>query len=627
MTIEDCKKINSLIIDHGHGQAATYVSKLLGKEKPYGNHDGLKMLQGLVQHLLDSEDYLKVATLQWGPTVFQVEPESVTRTFEAIRSSATSLIMGASSMSKSYSAGAWMLLDYLRDPLYTSVKLAAVSEDHLKKNLFAHVAYLFRSCSIPSRYPIIVQDAALWIGVKEAGNEFGVSGIAFKQSQETSGQFKGYKAKPVSSKPRGKFGTMSRLRVLLDEGQNVPGGPFQDFNSLIASKTGNDLIKIVCCFNPESLTCKVVELAEPDGGWSIDQVESLYDYEAKSGWRVCRLDAALCENVVQKKLIYPGLQTYEGFTSYLRAGGDNSASFMVFARGFPPLGGSVITVIPPMWPNQQRGEAVFVDTPTSVGAVDLAFTGRDTAKMAIGRWGLASGWRNQTGELIEFNDRQQLGKRQSRHVLQVDAILPLDKCDDTVKMAEQIMERARMMQIEPRNCSIDSTGIGFGTWSHLNRVWGDVMGINWSEKASEQKILSDDLKPASLVCDGVVSEMWWSLRQWLDPRVCAILFNPVIPTVPLFPQLIGRRYKNGRLGVKVEPKDEFKLRNQGHSPDEADALVMLVHVARKRSLTLPGLVDETQRKGFGERPELAVVGEISSIESHDSICPSGNDEY
>src|SRR5690606_13149165 len=105
-----------------------------------------------------------------------------------------------------------------------------VNEDHLKKNLFAHVVTLYRSCAIPSPHKIVVQDSALWMGIKEAGNEFGISGIAFKQSQETSGQFKGYKAKPVRKRRHPTFGVMTRLRVLGDEGQNWPGGPFKDFN-------------------------------------------------------------------------------------------------------------------------------------------------------------------------------------------------------------------------------------------------------------------------------------------------------------------------------------------------------------------------------------------------------------
>jgi hypothetical protein len=574
--------------------------------------------------------YLEAATLQWGPHMFNTEPESTVRAFDALEDSARVLLMGASSMSKTYAAGGYFLLDYLRDPLYTTVKLAAVNEDHLKKNLFAHVVTLFRACSIPSPYEITIQEAALWMGIKEAGNEFGISGIAFKQSQTTSGQFKGYKAKPVRKKAHPKFGYMGRLRVLGDEGQNWPGGPFKDFNSLVASISGTDLVKIAVAFNPEEVGQEVVRMAEPEQGWNADEVDALYDYTSKAGWRVCRLDAAKCENVIQKKIVYPGLQTYEGYMSYLKAGGDNSPNYWTFARGFPPMVGTVNTIIPPAWPQSQRGEATFIENPKDCAAVDLAFMGKDSAQMAVGRWGLASGWRDHQGRFNTFKDRLNVAQDRPRHVLQVDSLMPLAKHDDTVKMAEEIMARCKMMRITPEWLAIDKTGYGFGTWSHLNKVWGEVFGIAWNEKATERKICSEDLESAQKQCDGVMSEMWWAFRRWIDPRCNAILINPIIPTQPIHTQLTSRRYKNSKTGIKVEPKEEYMTRNAGVSPDEADALVMLVHVVRKNSDVIPGLTGEQapSKNSVGQSGfKFTSVKDSPSIETDDSICASGAGEY
>jgi len=390
MDIAACKHAHGLIIDGDWVGAANYILSLMGQDAKIQNkNQALQVCRGVFQYLLDSELYLNAATLQWGEEMFNTQPESTVRVFETLQRGSTVLLIGASSMSKTYAAGAFFLLDYLRDPSATTVKLAAVNEDHLRKNLFAHVATLYRSLAIPSPYEIQVRDSDLWLGVKEAGYEFGISGIAFKQSQETSGQFKGYKAKPVRKVAHPKFGYMSRLRVLGDEGQNWPNGPFKDFNSLIASKSGSELVKIAVAFNPESLAQYVVQLAEPDDGWTIEGIDTRYNWESKAGWSVCRLDAAKCENVIQRKVIYPGLQTYEGYLSYLKAGGDNSPNYLTFARGWPPIKGTVDVVIPPTWPTEARGEATFVETPEDFAGVDLAFMGKDTAQMAIGRWGKA----------------------------------------------------------------------------------------------------------------------------------------------------------------------------------------------------------------------------------------------
>lgn len=528
-----------------------------------------------------------------------------------------------------YGIGAWMVLDYLRDPFFTSVKLAAVSEKHLKENLYPHVAKLIRTCAIPCNHKIEFKESELWMGIKEAGYEFGISGIAFKQSQETSGQFKGYKSMPVRRAPGSKLGTSSRLRVLGDEGQNWPGGPFQDFNSLMASISGVDKIKIAVAFNPENTSCKVVQMAEPEQGWNVEELDTLYDYESKSGWTVCRLDAARSENVIQRKMVYEGLQSYEGFMKYLKAGGDSSPQYFCFARGFPPMVGTVNTIIPPQWPQQQRGEATFIDNPELYGAVDLAFMGKDTAQLAYGRWGLASGWRDHLGAFTTFKDRLNVAQDKPRHVLQIDVILPLQKHDDTVKMAEEIIAKCKMLNIKPENLAIDKTGYGFGTWSHLNKVWGEVFGIAWNEKATERKILSEDMDSAEKQCDGVMSEMWWAFRRWLDPRCSAILINPIIPPQPIHTQLTSRRYKTGKNGIKVEAKEEYMSRNQ-NSPDEADSLVMLVHAVRKNSDVIPGLHDEQRPSKERERGggfKFTSVKDSTMVEVADSIAGDGESEY
>ncbi len=529
-----------------------------------------------------------------------------------------------------YGAGGYFLLDYLRDPFYTTVKLAAVNEDHLKKNLFAHVVTLFRACSIPIPHKIIIQDSALWMGIKEAGNEFGISGIAFKQSQDSSGQFKGYKYKPVRKRKHPKFGFMSRLRVLGDEGQNWPMGPFKDFQTLIASKSGTDFVKVAVAYNPESLSQHVVQLAEPDTGWGAEDMERLYDWESKAGWQVCRLDAAKCENVIQKKVIYPGLQTYEGFLSYLKAGGDNSSNYCTFARGWPPIRATIDVIIPPAWPQEARGEAVFIETPTNCGAVDLAFMGKDSAQMAVGRWGKASGWRDQFGKMKLFTDNLNVAQNKPRYVLQIDQILPLSKHDNTVTMAEEIIARCRALEIKQEWLAVDKTGYGFGVHSHLTKVWGDVFGVSWNEKSTDKKILAEDQEGADSQCDGVMSEMWWAFRRWLEPSVRAILINPIIPPNPIQTQLTTRRYKAGTTkGIKVEKKEEYMARNAQVSPDEADSLVMLVHVVRRNSDVIPGLSEQSQPgKNINGRDGIKwqSLKSMVSVEVEDSLCATGQED-
>lgn len=968
MTIAECKAVHALLVDDQWEEGAQLILKISGKKGfEIKNREQAKMVcRAKLQHMLDNELYLNSATLLWGSAMFNSEPESVQRVFEALRTNAKVLFCGASSMGKSYNAGVWMYLDWRRDPLYTSIKCVGVSEDQVRKHVFAHIVKLHRSSSIPMLEEVKIRDADMWMGVEEGGYEFGITAIAYKQSQDTSGGLKGYKSMAVRKKAHPKFGFMSRLRYLGDEGQNWPGGPFKDLNTSVSQIDGPEMVKIAIAFNPENVSQTVVKLSEPEHGWLAEDLDVLYDWESKAGWRVCRLDAAKCENVIQKKKIYEGLQTYDGYMGYLKAGGDNSANywcvdqntecltkrgwvkhydlgpgdqiytvnpdsgiaefcplqgvysklvkekilyemngrgfqavvtedhrwgtthkqrlkkndqsltlkhtielkqhdliplvrdcgdfaekskycplfselvgwvisdgtlhtigsgrgitvyqsefansdkcerirfllnclssnhremvvdgivhfvfrgelaeeirkcvgdskglipefilsldkksteslmeglllgdggmqgfsadrkvgnryfstirereasmfsmlaarcgyattthkrwdktseFMVkrgveregrwifivnlrkskytrvqnikfertfysgviwcpktknqtflarrngttyltgncFGRGFPPLVSSVNTIIPPGWPAEARGEAIFIETPTNCASVDLAFMGKDSAQMAVGRWGLASGWRDQKGQFHEFTDRLNVGRRKPRHVLQVDQLMPLQKHDDTVRMAEEIMGRCKMLEIKPEWVAIDKTGYGFGTWSHLTKVWGEVFGISWNEKATERKILAEDLQSADKQADGVMSEMWWAFRRWLDPVCKAVLINPIIPTNPIQTQLTSRRYRHGSRGIKLESKDEYKSRNQS-SPDEADALVMMVHLIRNNSEILPGLVEQQQPSKDIQNTagiKFTSIKDMVSIEHDDAMGDSGKDE-
>ncbi len=627
MTIVQAKEIHDILIQDRWIEAGNKVMSLLGRPPTVKSRgESLKICRDLCQFLLDREMYLVAATLLWGSDMFNAEPESVQRVFNALHKNAKILFMGASSMGKSYNAGVWMYLDWRRDPLYTSIKCVGVSEDQVRKHVFSHIVKLHRSCAIPMSEQVDVRDSDMWMGVKEAGYEFGITAIAYKQSQETSGGIKGYKSMPVRKVPHPQFGMYSRLRLLGDEGQNWPNGPFKDIQTWVSQIDGPEKVKIAIAFNPENMSQLVVQMSEHENGWDINDMEVLYDWDSKFGWRVCRLDAAKSENVIQRKTVCLGLQTYEGYLGYLKAGGDGSANFSCFARGWPPMKGSVNAVIPPAWVQSQRGEATFIENPQSLAAVDLAFMGKDTARMAVGRWGLASGWRDHMGTWHQFTDRINIATSKPRHVLQIDQILPMSFHEDTVRMSEEIMARAKNLKITPDWVAIDKTGVGFGVDGHLNKVWGPVFGIGWAEKATAGKILAEDLQGADEQVGGVMSEMWWTFRRWLDPMVSSVLINPIIPPQPINTQLTSRRYRNGKNGkIVVESKEEYKARNTD-SPDEADAMIMLAHLVRRKGTVLPGLVEQQKATAPSEGGiQFQEVHKMKSIDSDDSISGGGTD--
>jgi hypothetical protein len=390
-TLEQIRYLNQILREgKGSWVLAANAMLYLGKVEAEVTSEvqASQVIRSFLNNLLEDENYLYAATLLWGNIMFNVEPAFARRVFAAIHSNNMILLQGAGSTSKSYSMGAWMLLDWIRDPYYTSIKVVSRDEKHLKGNLFAHIYSLLRNSAIPltdnDDENIVYREHDMFIGLKDAGAAAGFQGEALKHSTGSSGDLKGYKPQPKRKVSHPKFGNMTRLRVCVDEGQNAPVGIFTDFQSIKSSLDGIDLVKIVVAYNPESMNNRVVQEAEPAHGWLDSDLDTLYDWKSKKGWHVTRLDGAKSENVIAKKKIYDGIQSYEGYMSFLQGdGADNSSDYYTFGRGFPPLKGTANTIIPPSWPAEQRGEPVWIEKPIMGASIDLAFQGADTAQMAI----------------------------------------------------------------------------------------------------------------------------------------------------------------------------------------------------------------------------------------------------
>jgi hypothetical protein len=629
MTNDQVKFIHSLLVEGKEkwvdaANAILYVSEVQGQVAHYA--EAKIIVRAFLQRLLDNDEYLLAATLLWGNIRLNTLTKYTQDVFRAMHANNMLLIQGASSVSKSYSLGAWLLLDWMRDPLYTSIKIVSKDEKHLKGNLFGHIHSLLRGAVVPltdnDEEEVVFREHDMFIGLKSVGNIAGLQGEALKHSTSSSGDLKGYKPQPRRKIPHPRFGYMTRLRVACDEAQSAPTGIFQDFMSIRGSLKGNDLVKIVCAYNPTSMNDRVVQEAEPQHGWMEDDLETLYEWTSKKGWKVLRLDGAKSENVIAKKDIYDGIQTYTGFMASLKGdGADSSPDYFTFSRGWPPVKGSANTIIPATWMSEARGEPVWLGKPTMGASVDLAFQGADTAQMTVFKWGLAKGWRRQDGKYEDYLDRTSAGKKKPRHVLEIHQIIQMEKSYDSIQMSEEITGRCKMLGIAPEWVVVDASGNGLGTFSHLTKYWGKVLGINWGEGATDLLVLAEDQEPASNRFQGISSEMWFAFREWLNPTVGAIVINPVVPTSPINVQLSSRRFRYAKNAtMKVESKDEYKARNQ-RSCDEADSVIQCVQLVRTRGHVLPGMVEQTDSRHTSEDSE-AVKQETA--DEPDSICGDGD---
>ena len=92
--------------------------------------------------------------------------------------------------------------------------------------------------------------------------------------------------------------------------------------------------------------------------------------------------------------------------------------------------------------------------------------------------------------------------------------------------------------------------------------------------------------------------------------------------------MTSRRFTTGKNGIKVESKESYKSRNN-RSPDEADALIELVHVVRAITDVLPGLVEKKKMANETSVTSYQSVKDaypISFTEQDDSMSENGEDE-
>lgn len=575
-------------------------------------------LLGLYYWLLNHDGMEEAAQLLWSPKLFDTRPKCTRDVWEFYDSTNTGLIMGAASMSKSYTMGVRLFLEWSRDPQYTTINVLGPSSDHLERNLFSHLVRLHQQASLP--LPGTVGE--LFIGLDRRDQGSSITGVIVpvgkaKKAARLQGakRFQRKDKHPV-------FGDMSRFLIFLDEIENIPEGIWSDIDNILSGITDDaSSIKIFGAYNPTDPKAEVYKQAEPTFGWDSLDPDKHYRWKSVRGWDVLRLDANTCENVIKGKTIFPGLQTKAGVERIAKkAGGKESPGYLSMVRAMYPKIGAVLAVMAPGIVTRMRGEFLWYDRPTPVAGIDLALEGKATAVFAYGLFGTATGatyppsLEHPEGRKIYFRDER--GFSAPRYGLQLVNEFPLPK-GDTEQMFTSVREMCRKLNVRPEHVCVDRTGNGAGVHDLLRHRWSlSVSGVNYTEGATERKIMIEDLYTPKEEYERIASELWFALQKWAEFGHLLIL--PSFDHTALADQLIKRLYRATGKRTRVESKQDYMSRGYP-SPDEADALTLMVHAVRNAfavtlSMTgadesLPGLDDD-------DSPDVRidVTNRFSSIE-------------
>ena len=582
--------------------AAEWIIKNLANAKGKVTLDeaaAKKVVLSYVQSLLDADQFEAAATILWGEQVYDWRPSSARDTWRCLFHHDKLLVQGAGAMGKTFNAAAWFLLDWMRDPFYTCIKVVSLTESHAQRNVFAAIKTFYRTALVRPEFEGS-EDLVKSIQAND-DDKNGIHLVAVPKGDSGTGTLRGFHPSP-RVKPHKKWGRMSRTHVVIDEAEEVPAGVWEGLQNILSAADTDGAkgrIKIFGASNPKDRTSEFGKRCEPSRGWLAVDCEEDYEWESREGWHVLRLDAARCENVLEKKIIFPGFQTYEGFMAYESRG--KTAEYFTMARGFFPQEGVSMAIITPAMMDNSIGITRFIGPVVPLAAFDLALEGKDQVVCSYGRFGLSDGWTPQSGKFVEY--------KKPRVVLQLDSQIPFPKLA-TLEQTQNIIRWAKQMKIGPNWICVDRTGNGAGIHDSLCSIYGkEVMGVNYSWAASETHILGDDSKKANELYDGVVTELIFGLSKYLEFEFLKI--SPGFRSEELVRQATARRYKQkGRGLVRVESKGDYVKRTRQHSPDALDSLSLLVYLMRQRAGVTATMVEPKPEKSVREK----VLQGIESME-------------
>jgi hypothetical protein len=549
-----------------------------------------EILRAIRRIELEAGNYLIAATMSWGTMLFDSRPKSVRLIWAALQKHPRLLVFGAGAMGKSYTVIAFKLLDWERDPEFTTIKLASTTAGHERANTFSNLVRLHRMSAIPFSGEI----KQGFIGLDKDDKRSSIAEVTIDKGDENkSGKLQGFHSLPRPY-PHPTFGWLTRVSGVFDEVEDIALGLWKGEANMMLNMDDEMHVSMVAMWNPKDKTSMAAKKSEPPGGW-INLDESIDEYTSKEGYHCIRLDARKCENVIERRTIFHGLQTFEGYKLLEEKGG---ADLQTFGYGVYPLEIAAFGIIDPVLLERSRGTFIWSRTPTPFATLDMAEEGRDEAFFTAYRYGRAIAFEPEGKDRIIFDS--------PRFCIQVDQQFPLAK-KNTILMGKDAIDMCVMLHVKPEWFALDcSNSVTLRDWLRLK--WGNVLGIKWGAAPSEIPILHEIKENPIELYSNAKTEMWFACGSWVEFGYMA--FAPSMDTAELFDQLSDFRYKPlTKLKKQCEETREYKKRHGGQSPDRAASCVMGPQLVRLRT-------SQVQRPAM--EPGMRREGEALGQETYDS---------
>jgi hypothetical protein len=350
-------------------------------------------------------------------------------------------------------------------------------------------------------------------------------------------------------------------------------------DTAFANLSSNPLFQVVAASNFKSRLDPFGVFVEPAEGYDVTDTLNLEEWETKRGWCL-HFDGTKSPNILEGKDIWP-IYGSKQLNNHKKDLGENTALFYRFVRSAePPMGiDNTIYSDSEFSVGKVYELPTWQETWTPLAGADPAYTnGGDRFILYFGKIGITSS---------------------GLHVLQYDGFLVLredvTKAKERLRsyqMADQIIAACKARRISPENFGIDVTSAGNALADVVVEVWKasenlptlpPIHRVNFSGAATERVATLDGKIARDLYCNRV-SELWYSGKDYMKYGQIKGLSQSTGR------ELKARMYESvkGAEGFRilVETKPDMKVR-LNFSPDEGDAAMILLDVARERFGFLP----------------------------------------
>lgn len=485
-------------------------------------------------------------------------------------------VTGCGASSKSTSFGLYSLEWWMSDPLESAVIIASKTIDSAKKriwreisryySLFSSLVHGYKDALItssprPQINPIIGVDRK-----KDESHGLFVTALHGKELDKEIGYIKGFH-------PRRILVMADELDVLEDGGKAL----IDTYTDNL--RTGTQESQFIGMGNDPSLFNALGDMMQPAQGKPVSLEQ--HEWDSVKNVHCLRLDAWESPNIKHKDK-FTGLVRQSDIDMLIARKGENSPSVYIQLHGIHPPAGAENTIL---------SEATLIrfhcfDSVTwkttfiPSASLDPAFGGRDACCFRTFKRGT-----DHTGAFRVF--------------LWEIILLPIQATKDAeYEIATQVKALCISRSIPPEEFSIGSTGIGRGTAAVLIRQWSPrIVTVEENGAPSDIIVSDEDPRPANELYDRKVTELWFSIRQFVE----ADLIRGLDLTTAT--QLCSRTYEE-----KAPPKAKRSIQKKDEmlsSPNEADALAFYIHNLRLKGInaTVSTPVKEEARESFSKAQE------------------------